>query len=48
MTNTAHWLSWPCDLQGNLEENTPEGRTETHKSSFCPYKQVNGRNGDHE
>ncbi len=29
-------------------ENTPEGRTETHKSSFSPYKQVNGRNGDHE
>ncbi len=28
--------------------NTPEGSTETHKSSFLPYKQVSGRNGDHE
>ncbi len=26
-------------------ENTPEGRTETHKRS---YKEVRGRNGDHE
>ncbi len=38
---------------GNLEgvyshENTPEGRTETHKSSFFAYKQVSRRNGDHE
>ncbi len=38
---------------GNLgrvfsRENTPEGRTETHKSSLFPYKQVSGRNGDHE
>ncbi len=38
---------------GNLEvvfsqENTPEGRKETHKSSFFPYKQVSGRNSDHE
>ncbi len=38
---------------GNLrkvvsQENTPEGRTETHKSSFFPYKQVSGRNGDYE
>ncbi len=36
---------------GNLEgvffqENTPEGRTETHKSYLFPYKQVNGRKGD--
>ncbi len=31
-----------------LQENTPEGLTETHKSSFFPYKQVSGRNGDHE
>ncbi len=29
-------------------ENTPEVRTEIHKSSFFPYKQVSGRNGDHE
>ncbi len=38
---------------GNLggvfsQENTPEGCTETHKSRFFPYKQVSGRNGDHE
>ncbi len=38
---------------GNLggvfsQENTPEGCTETHKSSFFPYKQVSGRNGDRE
>ncbi len=30
------------------QENPPEGHTETHKSSFFPYKHVNGRNGDHE
>ncbi len=29
-------------------ENTPEGRIETHKSSFLLYEQVSGRNGDHE
>ncbi len=28
--------------------NTPEGHTETHKSLFFSYKQVSGRNGDHE
>ncbi len=38
---------------GNLgeffsHENTPERHTETHKSSYFPYKQVSGRNGDHE
>ncbi len=38
---------------GNLggvfsQENTPEGSTETYKCSFFPYKQVSGRNGDHE
>ncbi len=38
---------------GNLggvfsQENTPEGHTEIHKSSFFPYKQVSGRNSDHE
>ncbi len=27
---------------------TSEGHTETHKGSFFPYKQVSGRNGDHE
>ncbi len=37
------------DLGGVLfQENTPEGHTETHKSSFFPDKQVSGRNGDHE
>ncbi len=30
------------------QENTPEGYTETHKSSFFPYKQVSVRNDDHE
>ncbi len=30
------------------QENTPEGCTETHKSSFFAYKQVSGRHGDHE
>ncbi len=40
---------WNCDLGGVLShENTPEGCTETHKSSLFPYKQVSGRNGDHE
>ncbi len=29
-------------------ENTPEGCTGTHKSSFFPYKQLSGRNSDHE
>ncbi len=29
-------------------ENAPEGRIEMHKSSLFPYKQVSGRNGDHE
>ncbi len=28
--------------------NTPEGCTETHKSSFLSYKQESERNGDHE
>ncbi len=38
---------------GNLggvfsQENTPEDFTETHKSSFFPYKQISGRIGDYE
>ncbi len=38
---------------GNLRgafshENTPEGHTTTHTNSLFPYKQVNGRNSDHE
>ncbi len=31
-----------------FHENTPEGHTETHKSSFFPYKRVSERNGYHE
>ncbi len=31
-----------------FSRNTLEGCTETHKSSFFSYKQVSGRNGDHE
>ncbi len=30
------------------QENTQEGHTDTHKSLSFPYKQVSGRNGDHE
>ncbi len=30
------------------QENTPEDHTKTYKSSFFPYKQVSGRNGDHD
>ncbi len=29
-------------------ENTPEGRTWPHRSSYFSYKQVSVRNGDHE
>ncbi len=37
------------NLRGHFsQENTPEGCTETHKSSCFPYKQLSGRNGDHE
>ncbi len=41
----------PCILIGMYwvsQENTSEGLTETHYCSFFPYKQVSGRNGDHE
>ncbi len=52
------WLNLPTGghghaiCKGNLrggfsQENTPEGCTETHKSSFIPCKEVSGRNGDH-
>ncbi len=39
MTKSAHWRSLSYDLYGNLggvfpQENTPEGHTDTHKSSF--------------
>ncbi len=30
------------------KENTPEGLKKPNKSSFFPYKQVSGRNGEHE
>ncbi len=40
---------WNGDLEGVFSRgNTPEGLTETHTSSFSPYKQASGRNGDHE
>ncbi len=50
MTKSAHWCSHGQVIcMGSLFlRNPPEGRTETHKSSFCPYKQVSGRHGDHE
>ncbi len=36
---------WMGNLGGVFsQENTPEGCTETHKISFFPYKQINGRN----
>ncbi len=46
-------LSKMQTIMGNLggvisRENTPEGCTETHKSSFFAYRQVSGRNSDHE
>ncbi len=53
------WLNMPIDGHGHViwmgnlggffsRENTPEGYTETHKSSLFPYKHVSVRNGDHE
>ncbi len=30
------------------QENTPDGHTEIHKRLLFPYKQISGRNGDHE
>ncbi len=57
LTVIRPWLNLPTGghgrviCMGNLEDfftrKTPEGHTETHKSSFFPYKQVSGRNGDH-
>ncbi len=41
------WFTWVICEEFFSQENTPEGHTETHKSSFFPYKQVSGRNGDH-
>ncbi len=59
LTVIRPWLKLPTGghghviCMGNLrgvfsQENTPEGHTETHKSKLFPYKQVSGRNGDHE
>ncbi len=56
MTKSAQRLSWSFDLHGCsrgggeffLTKYIPEGCTVTHKRSFFPYKQVNGRNDDHE
>ncbi len=53
------WLNLPTGGHGHVicmsnlggvfsQENTPEGHTKTHKSSFFSYKQVSGRNSDHE
>ncbi len=44
------WFAWVIGggWGGFSHENTPEGRTETHRSSLFQYKQVSGRNGDHE
>ncbi len=42
------WFAWVIWEEFFSQENTPEGHTETHKSSFVPYKQVSGRNDDHE
>ncbi len=60
LTVIKPWLNLPTGRHGHViyignlggvffsHENTPEGSTETHKSSFFPYKQVSGRNCDHE
>ncbi len=53
MTKSAHSSYDHVICMGNpgwgfSHENTPEGCTETHKSSFFPYKHVSGRNGDNE
>ncbi len=53
MTKTATDGHGHVICMGNLggvlsHENTPEGCTETYKSSFFLYKQVSGSNGDHE
>ncbi len=35
-------------MRGLFWENTPDGHTQTHNTSFLPYWQLNGKNGDHE
>ncbi len=42
------WFAWVIWREFFSQESTPEGNTDTHKSSFFPYKQIGGRNGDHE
>ncbi len=42
------WFAWVIWEEFFSKENTSEGNTETHKGLFYPYKQVSGRNGDHE
>ncbi len=53
------WLKLPTGGHGHLIcignlrglfslENAPEGCTETHKNYLFLYKQVSGRNGDHQ
>ncbi len=42
------WFAWEIWGEFFSQEYTPEGRTETNKSSLFPYKQVIGRNGDYE
>ncbi len=46
---SAHWWLWSCYLHGWSGRSFPLKNTpKDHKSSFFPYKQVSGRNGDHE
>ncbi len=59
LTVIRPWLKLPTGGHGHVtcmgdlggvfsQENTPDGHTETHKSSFFSIKQISGRNGDHE
>ncbi len=45
---TGHVICMGNLGEGFSQENTPEGCMETHKSSFFLYKQISGRNVDHE
>ncbi len=52
MTKSVHWRSLSYDLYGNLggvfpQENTPKV-TQRPTKAIIPYKQVIGRNDDHE
>ncbi len=42
------WFAWVIWEEFFSQDNTLEGHTEVHKSSFFPYKHASGRNGDHE